>query len=62
MTVTAQILVKNTVTEITRCDHDDGSKRFYCARGTERQNDCNWTQTHNHLVRKRTLNHLPKLA
>ena len=24
--------------------------------------DCNWTQTHNHLVRKRTLNHLAKLA
>ena len=24
--------------------------------------DCNWTRTHNHLVRKRTLNHLVKLA
>ena len=24
--------------------------------------ECNWTQTHNHLVRKRTLNHLAKLA
>ena len=24
--------------------------------------DCNWTQTHNHLVYKRTLNHLAKLA
>ena len=24
--------------------------------------DCNWTQTHNHLVRKRTLNHLAKLT
>ena len=24
--------------------------------------DCNWTQTHNHLVRKRTLNYLAKLA
>ena len=24
--------------------------------------DCNWTRTHNHLVRKRTLNHLAKLA
>ena len=24
--------------------------------------DCNRTQTHNHLVRKGTLNHLPKLA
>ena len=23
--------------------------------------DCNWTQTQNHLVRKRTLNHLAKL-
>ena len=23
--------------------------------------DCNWTRTHNHLVRKRTLNHLAKL-
>ena len=24
--------------------------------------DCNWTQTHNHLVHKRTLNYLAKLA
>ena len=24
--------------------------------------DCNWTRTQNHLVRKRTLNHLAKLA
>ena len=24
--------------------------------------DCNWTQTHNHLVQKRILNHLDKLA
>ena len=24
--------------------------------------DCNWTRTHNHLVRKRTLDHLAKLA
>ena len=24
--------------------------------------DCNWTLTYNHLVRKRTLNHLAKLA
>ena len=24
--------------------------------------DCNWTRTHNHLVRKRTLNHLFSLA
>ena len=24
--------------------------------------DCKWTRTHNHLVRKRTLNHLSKLA
>ena len=25
-------------------------------------NDCNWTRTHNHLVRKLSLNHLAKLA
>ena len=25
-------------------------------------NDCNWTRTQNHLVLKRTLNHLAKLA
>ena len=24
--------------------------------------DCNWTRTQNHLVRKRTLNHLVKLV
>ena len=27
-----------------------------------RLSDCNWTQTQNHLVRKRRLNHLAKLA
>ena len=27
-----------------------------------RENDCNWIRTHNHLVHKRTLNHLAKLA
>ena len=27
-----------------------------------RLSDCNWTRTHNHLVRKRTLNHLAKLT
>ena len=25
-------------------------------------NDCNWTRTQNHLARKRTLNHMAKLA
>ena len=25
-------------------------------------NDCNWIRTHNHLVHKRTLNHLAKLV
>ena len=24
--------------------------------------DCNWTRPHNHLIRKRTLNHLAKLT
>ena len=24
--------------------------------------DCNWIRTHNHLIHKRTLNHLAKLA
>ena len=27
-----------------------------------RLSDCNWTRTHNHLVHKRTLNHLAKLV
>ena len=27
-----------------------------------RRSDCNWTRTQNHLVLKRTLNHLTKLA
>ena len=29
---------------------------------TEIKIDCNWTRTQNHLVRKRTLNHLAKLT
>ena len=28
----------------------------------DNDNDCNGTRTHNHLVHKRTLNHLAKLA
>ena len=28
----------------------------------EKRSDCNWTRTQNHLVLKRTLNHLAKLA
>ena len=31
-------------------------------RGIWSLNDCNWTRTHNHIVGKRTLNHLTKLA
>ena len=27
-----------------------------------RSSDCNWTRTHNHLICKRTLNHLTKVA
>ena len=27
-----------------------------------RESDCNWTRTHNHLVHKQTLNYLAKLA
>ena len=30
--------------------------------GDDNLSDCNWTRTHNHLVHKRTLNHLAKLA
>ena len=33
-----------------------------CRRGIWSLNDCSWTRTHNHLVYKRTLNHLTKLA
>ena len=28
----------------------------------EASSDCNWTRTHNHLIRKQTLNYLAKLA
>ena len=34
----------------------------YVAQNPCKNNDCNWTQTQNHLVRKQTLNHLAKLA
>ena len=30
-------------------------------RSLRKYNDCNWTRTQNHLVLKRTLNHLAKL-
>ena len=32
------------------------------SRTTKLLSDCNWTRTHNHLVCKRTLNHLAKLT
>ena len=34
----------------------------YVAQNPCKNNDCNWTRTQNHLVHKRTLNHLAKLA
>ena len=41
----------------------NGSKaKPYKAVISKRNSDSNWTWTHNHLVRKRTLNHLAKLA
>ena len=30
--------------------------------GKKRLSDCDWARTHNHLVHKRRLNHLTKLA
>ena len=35
---------------------------FFISYSTILLNDCNWTRTQNHLVLKRTLNHLAKLA
>ena len=41
----------------------DDSKEDKKAKGTKKcLSDCNWTRTHNHLVRKRTPNHLSILA
>ena len=45
----------------------DFSKRFWNGWGkfwevVEKWSDCNWTRTQNHLVLKRTLNHLAKLV
>ena len=37
-------------------------KRWISSNTIRNINDCNWTRTQNHLVLKRTLNHLAKLA
>ena len=37
-----------------------GSCFYKCDYYKDLLSDCNWTQTHNHLVRKRALNHLAK--
>ena len=36
--------------------------RFDMEKKIQNIDDCNWTRTHNHLVRKGTLNHLAKQA
>ena len=43
-------------------NHDCWAYYFKGDTDKERFDDCNWTRTHNHLVHKRTLNHLAKLA
>ena len=40
--------------------HRIRKSRFQTIHGS--LSDCNWTRTQNHLVRKRTVNHLAKLA
>ena len=40
----------------------DKTDQNYQEEGVIILSDCNWTRTHNHLVHKRTLNHLAKLA
>ena len=41
----------------------DPSKGHVVVERHDRQDsDCNWTRTHNHLLHKRTLNHLAKLV
>ena len=51
MRLTISLLLKNTTDLLFFSEH-----KLY---GFS-QSDCNWTRTHNHLVRKRTLNHLAK--
>ena len=44
-------------------DVGDDSFAEYNEKSNEKDlSDCNWTRTHNHLVHKRTLNHLAKLT
>ena len=38
------------------------SKELVFGSSTSDTSDCNWTRTQNHLVLKRTLNHLAKLV
>ena len=54
-----EIKNKNETLEITYKIKFIDSYRFM---STSLSNDCNWIRTHNHLVHKRTLNHLAKLA
>ena len=44
------------------CPHDNGPKLAMGQPNNSPKNDCNWTRTQNHLVLKRTLNHLASLA
>ena len=46
------------------CEHiPSGFSMFLLSlKSIKSKHDCNWTRTHSHLVRKRTLNHLAKLT
>ena len=54
---------KQCLTVDTRDVNDLGPAKFRTQADTSKeQSDCNETRTHNHLVPKRTVNHLAKLA
>ena len=46
-----------------RFNHNNLTNRnLYFVTKANNSSDCNWTRTHNHLVHKRTINHLAKPA
>ena len=67
--IEAQIagLTKNThnladITKLKAIDTNSFVNKTKFSADTNTLSDCNWIRTHNHLVHKRTLNHLAKLA
>ena len=64
MSLTSNSILCNFITswELVKAPQNVIQTRLFSRKINKSINDCNWTRTQNHVVRKQTLNHLAKLV